>query len=90
MATYSQQSRLLSVSTSLGEDVLLLTAFSGREELSGLFCYRLDMLSEDATITARDILGQNVTWSVDHFDELPRYFNGCSAPRKLDRCIMEG
>lgn len=76
MATYTQESRLLSVSTSLGENVLLLTAFSGREELSGLFCYQLDMLSEDATITPRDILGQNVTWSVDHFDEQPRYFNG--------------
>jgi type VI secretion system secreted protein VgrG len=76
MSTYTQERRLLSVSTPLGTDVLLLTAFTGREELSRLFHYQFDMLSEEVTIMPRDILGQSVTWSVDHFDREPRYFNG--------------
>jgi type VI secretion system secreted protein VgrG len=76
MVTYTQETRLLTLTTPLGADVLLLTAFAGREELSRLFHYELDMLSEEATIAPRDILGQHVTWNVEHFDKQPRHFNG--------------
>jgi type VI secretion system secreted protein VgrG len=76
MVHYTQPGRLLVLDTPLGQDVLLLSAFAGREELSRLFAYRLDMLSEDATITPEKILGKSVTWSVEHFDKEPRYFNG--------------
>jgi type VI secretion system secreted protein VgrG len=64
---YTQPGRLLVLKTPLGQDVLLLSAFSGREELSHLFAYRLDLLSEDVTITPEQILGKAVTWSVEHF-----------------------
>jgi len=76
MVQYTQPGRLLVLNTPLGQDVLLLSAFGGREELSRLFAYRLDMLSEDVTITPEKLLGQSVTWSVEHFDKEPRYFNG--------------
>jgi type VI secretion system secreted protein VgrG len=76
MVHYTQPGRLLVLNTPLGQDVLLLSAFSGREELSRLFTYRLDMLSEDVNITPEKILGKSVTWSVEHFDKVPRYFDG--------------
>src|SRR5262249_3605256 len=76
MVHYTQPGRLLVLNTPLGQDVLLLNAFSGREELSRLFSYRLEMLSANVTITPEQILGKSVTWSVEHFDKAPRYFNG--------------
>jgi type VI secretion system secreted protein VgrG len=76
MGTYTQQKRLLSVTTPLGADVLLLTAFVGREEVSRLFSYQLDLLSENAAVAAKDIVGQGVTWTVRHVDSEPRHFHG--------------
>jgi type VI secretion system secreted protein VgrG len=76
MATYTQAQRALSIASPLGSDVLLLTGFSGKESISRLFSYHLDLASENDSITAKDIVGQNVTWSVSHFDQAPRYFNG--------------
>src|SRR5262245_44867433 len=76
MVVYKQENRLLSVDTPLGKDVLLLAGFSGTEALSQLFSYRLEMFSTEENIKARDIVGKNVTWSVDMPDMDPRYFNG--------------
>ena len=39
---YTQEKHQLSIETPLGPDVLLLTQFSGREEMSQLFHYDLD------------------------------------------------
>lgn len=71
-----QKERLLSLVTPLGPHVLVLTSFSGREELSRLGSYHLDMLSDNASITAKDLVGKNVTWSVKLKDDTPRHFNG--------------
>jgi type VI secretion system secreted protein VgrG len=76
MGTYTQENRLLTVKTPLGDDVLLLTAFAGREELSRLFAYRLDCLSEKDDVAAKDLVGKPVGWCVQHFHEEPRYFHG--------------
>jgi type VI secretion system secreted protein VgrG len=74
---HTQDNRLLAVKTPLGKDVLLLYAFSGREELSRLFRYDLDMLSEKGQITAKDIVGKPVTWQVNSPAATgPRYFHG--------------
>src|SRR6516164_1070389 len=80
MPTYTQQKRLLAVNSSLGEDVLLLRAFSGREEMSRLFRYQLELLSQNYAITAPDIIGQGITFSVNHFDTQPRVFQKMSVP----------
>jgi type VI secretion system secreted protein VgrG len=64
------------VNSSLGEDVLLLRAFSGREEMSRLFRFQLELLSENYAITAPEIVGQGVTFSVNRFDKEPRFFHG--------------
>ena len=71
-----QSERLLSLVTPLGPDVLLLTAFTGREEMSRLFRYSLELISDDPAIAAADIVGQNVTWAIKLKDESPRFFNG--------------
>ena len=62
MPSYTQAGRPISVTTPLGQDVLLLEAFSGTEAISSLFRYRLNLLAEADTVVAFDrILGQKVT-----------------------------
>ena len=41
---YSQQERLIALTTPLGEDALLLASFSGHEAVSRLFSFQLDLL----------------------------------------------
>jgi len=76
MSSFSQAGRLLTLTTPLGDDALLLTAFQGQEALSRPFAYHLEVLSEDDSITAKAIVGKNVTWAVNHTDQEPRVFNG--------------
>jgi type VI secretion system secreted protein VgrG len=71
-----QANRLLTLKTPLGDDVLVLTGFSGREELSRLFRYELEMLSHNTSISAPQIVGKNVTFGVKMADDSPRYING--------------
>ena len=42
----SQENRFLNLTTPLGDGVLFLTAFSGNEEMSRLFGYELEMISD--------------------------------------------
>ncbi|TWU34188.1 type VI secretion system Vgr family protein [Novipirellula artificiosorum] len=72
----SQKPRFLNLSTPLGDDVLFLTSFSGNEEMSRLFTYQLQMISDDNSIAAKDIVGSNVTFSVELADGSRRHFNG--------------
>jgi type VI secretion system secreted protein VgrG len=76
MGRFTQAQRLLSAATPLGEDVLLLTGFRGREELSRPFRYTLDFRSENDALAAKDIVGKGVTWTVYPSDDAPRHFHG--------------
>ncbi|MGH9405566.1 MAG: type VI secretion system Vgr family protein [Terriglobia bacterium] len=73
---YTQENRIIAIGTPLGEDILLLHGLSGREGISRLFKFHLDLLSESDSISFTDIVGRNVTISVEQFDGSPRYFNG--------------
>ena len=73
---YSQQERLIALTTPLGEDVLLLAGFSGHEAISRLFSFHLDLLSEKGPIDFAQIIGKKVTITVTQSDKTPRYFNG--------------
>jgi type VI secretion system secreted protein VgrG len=73
---FTQENRTMSITTPLGEGVLLLAGFSGGEALSRLFSYQLDLLSETESIDPTQIVGKNVTWQVQHLNHEPRYFNG--------------
>src|ERR1700722_1188691 len=73
---YSQEERLIALTTPLGEDVLLLAAFSGHEAISRLFSFQLDLISEKGPIDFTGIIGKQVTIRVTQADKKPRYFNG--------------
>lgn len=73
---YAQSNKFLKIFTPLGEDALLLTGFTGREGISMLFRFRLDLMSLNPSIDFKAIMGQNVTVSVELPDGGQRYFNG--------------
>jgi type VI secretion system secreted protein VgrG len=73
---YTQENRRIAIYTPLGEDVLLLHAFSGREDISQLFQFDLESISENDAIDFKDIVGQNVTLQIILADGSPRYWNG--------------
>jgi type VI secretion system secreted protein VgrG len=71
-----QTGRLLALKTPLGENVLVLTAFAGSEEISRLFSYHLEMISDNSAIAPAQIVGKNVTFAVRLPDGTLRHFNG--------------
>lgn len=72
----TQGPRTLNVKTVLGEDKLLLLSFRGREEMSRLFQFQLEMVSDDSGIAAKDVVGTNITFSTSNRDGEKRFFNG--------------
>jgi type VI secretion system secreted protein VgrG len=76
MPVYTQTGRLISLTTPLGDDVLLLTGFTGHEAMSRLFQFHLTTLSENLDINFTDIVGQSVTINVNQANDAPRHFNG--------------
>ena len=46
-STWAQERRLLEIESSLGKDKLLLMSLDGREAMSELFSYDIEMLSAD-------------------------------------------
>ncbi|VAW85131.1 VgrG protein [hydrothermal vent metagenome] len=74
--SYTQKNRPIKVKTPLGDDVLMLRAMSGSEELGRLSQFDLDLLSRDDQIKLEDVLGQNLTVELMLPDGETRYFNG--------------
>lgn len=60
-STWTQERRLLEIETSLGKDKLLVTSLDGREAISELFSYEIEMLSTDHDISAESMIGDKVT-----------------------------
>ena len=72
-----QGQRFLRIQSPLGENALLLTGFQGVEEMSKLFRFQLDLISDSqADIAPAMIVGQNVTFSMEIAEQAPRFFNG--------------
>jgi len=76
MPNYTQEGRLVSLATPLGDDKLLLTGFTGHEAISRLFNFQLSALSEDSAIDFTTIVGQKVTINVAQSDDSKRQFSG--------------
>ena len=55
---------------------LALSAFQGHEEVSRLFWFDLDLLSEKLDIDPTKLVGHKVSFAVKFDDDSPRYFNG--------------
>src|SRR6185312_5359301 len=70
-----QAHRLLSISTPLGKDVLLLRGFNGSEAISQPFHFDLDLQSENNSIKFQDVVGKNVTLRIYDEDGAERYWN---------------
>ena len=67
--------RMLSVATSLGEE-LLLKSMTGYERLSTPFEYRLTLLSKNLEIALEDVLGTEMTVTLLQRDREKRFFHG--------------
>src|SRR5256885_14594991 len=76
MGKYTQDKRPIRIDTTLGADVLLLTAFTGDEGISTPYNYALDLLSEDASIDAKKLLRSPATVTVELADGSKRYIHG--------------
>lgn len=72
----TQQERHLEVTTPLGADQLLLRSFHGREAVSELFEFQLEMLSELPSIDPTQIVGKTVSFSAKMPDGSKRFFHG--------------
>ncbi len=72
----TQDNRFITITTPLGKDVLLLQGFSGREAMSRLFHFSADLLSENHSVSFKDIVGKRVTLSMRVPHDGERYWNG--------------
>jgi type VI secretion system secreted protein VgrG len=73
---YTQEKRLIGISTPLGDDVLLLRSMQGREGISRIFRFELELLSENGSISFDDLIGKNATVRIMLPDGDQRYWNG--------------
>src|SRR5438067_746103 len=77
MADLTQSERLIRIYTPLGDDKVLVRSFEGKEEMSRLFQYRLELVSQDGAIKAQDIVGRRVCMAIVHADrKTERYYDG--------------
>jgi len=60
----SRENRFLFVETPLGPDKLLLESYTGREAMSELFSFQLELVSENLAIDFAKLLGSGITFGV--------------------------
>jgi type VI secretion system secreted protein VgrG len=72
----AQTDLYLSVTTPLGPDQFYLTGFSGQEQISGLFHYRLELRSGGVDVDPAALLGQKATVTLQYASGQPRHING--------------
>lgn len=72
----SQANRIASVTTPLGTQVLMLYRMTGNEQVSQLFEYELELLSEKNDIDLKGLLGKNMTVNLVLEDGTHRAFHG--------------
>jgi len=87
MPSYSQVGRFLTVTTPLGDDVLFLRRFSGRESLSRPFRFDLELVAVNGTdVPFEGLLGQRITAHLGLSSGQDRHFNGvCSRVSETGR-----
>src|SRR5262245_43940622 len=73
---YTQANRPFRITTTLGDDALLLAGFAGVESISHPFELWIDLLSEDPGIAGADLLRQPVTVTVNLQHDNERQFHG--------------
>lgn len=74
MDQITQEHRLISISSPLGQDKLLLTSFQGGDYISRLFEFQLEVLSANVNLDPHELMGKQVTVTLQEDSE--RYFTG--------------
>ena len=72
----TQDGRIGTLTTPLGEDKLVLSRFEGSEAMGELFEYRIEAVSEQENIDFNQALGLNCAVTIKTIDQLERNFNG--------------
>ncbi|MEM8799351.1 MAG: type VI secretion system tip protein VgrG [Pseudomonadota bacterium] len=72
----SQDGRMITITTPLGKDVLIVEGFAGEEQVGRPFLYKIDLVSEDGEIDPKKLLGQSITLTVSCSDGRKRYVHG--------------
>ncbi|MCI0704283.1 MAG: type VI secretion system tip protein VgrG [Planctomycetia bacterium] len=72
----TQNRRQITFSSPLGADAFVCTGFRGRERLSAPFEFTLDLVSENTSVAAADLVGNAVSWTVNLPEDSPRQFHG--------------
>jgi type VI secretion system secreted protein VgrG len=80
---WTQDGRLIAVSTPLGKDRLLLTSLVGEEAISQLFAYEIEMLSLDHAISAESLIGRSVTMTITSEAAKQRAIHGLVAQLRI-------
>ena len=78
-AAYTQDTLRLQVTTPLGADKLLVRGFTGEEQISGLFRYQLELVSEDKGLDFDAVVGQGATVKLALNDGSDHFFHGVVA-----------
>jgi type VI secretion system secreted protein VgrG len=76
---YKQAGRRLQVTTPLGDDVLLLSGFSGHEAISRPFLFQLECVAENENakkVLFDSLLGQKITVRISLPGDKERFLNG--------------
>ena len=77
MENLSQQNRLFSFDSPLGPNTLLVNSFGGTEQLSEIYHFELELVSENFSIDWDQIIDRNVTVGIRWREGSGyRYFNG--------------
>ncbi len=74
MSQLTQENRLLSISTALPKDELLLTSIDGIESISDVFEFEIQVLSKNHSIKPEQLIGKPATVTIQN--DLKRTFNG--------------
>lgn len=79
MSATTQENRILSITTPLGKDVLLVNNLAGTERISRLFSFHLQLLADRdkaSSVSANALIGQKVSVSLELREGGRRYFHG--------------
>ncbi len=73
---FTQENLLFTVTTPLGDNKLLFKSLQGEEQLSSLFHFHFELLSESKQLPFQDIIGKPLSLEVQFAPEHRRYFHG--------------
>ena len=74
--TFTQENLLFTVLTPLSKDRLLFKSLQGEEQISGLFHFQVEMLSEWKDLNFDDLVNHHLTVKMEFAPNHVRYFDG--------------